>query len=418
MRILIYPHDFGIGGSQLNAVQLAVAAREHGCEVLVYGQPGPLVEKVIASGLEFVESPPVHTRPTPHIVAHLARVVASREVDIVHGYEWPPSVEAFLACGIARRGHAVSTVLSMSVASFIPRYLPLAVGTAQILDAERQSGRTALRVLEPPVDVVENAPGAVSTAAFSQQHGLHPEAFKMAIVSRLSREMKLEGILAAMDAVALLSLEGPAQLVVAGDGPAGDEVRAHAKRVNREAGTRVVVCTGELRDPRPAYAIADVGLGMGSSALRSMAFAIPLVVQGERGYWRTLSPSSLGEFLWQGWYGAGPGSAGSASRLAACLRELRDDRELRARLGRFARETVVARFATDIVVGQLLEFYRGALTGEAQRVRVGETLRSMGRFVGYTAHRFFEEKSGGAPTDDFNSRPLAAVPASTHGMRA
>ena len=41
MRILVYPHDLGIGGSQLNAIELAAAVQRLGHEVIVYGRPGP-----------------------------------------------------------------------------------------------------------------------------------------------------------------------------------------------------------------------------------------------------------------------------------------------------------------------------------------------------------------------------------------
>ena len=79
--------------------------------------------------------------------------------------------------------------------------------------------------------------------------------------------------------------------------------RKPRKRANRGEDRRVVVLTGQLADPRPAYSAADVILGMGSSALRGMAFGKPLVVQGERGFWELLTPDSASVFLRDGWYG-------------------------------------------------------------------------------------------------------------------
>ena len=43
MRILVYPHDLAIGGSQINAVDLAAGAAAAGHAVVIYGRPGPLV---------------------------------------------------------------------------------------------------------------------------------------------------------------------------------------------------------------------------------------------------------------------------------------------------------------------------------------------------------------------------------------
>ncbi len=64
-----------------------------------------------------------------------------------------------------------------------------------------------------------------------------------------------------------------------------------------------------------------------------MAYAKPLVVQGERGFWQLLDADSLGVFLHQGWYGVGAGDDGAA-RLAAVLRELASHPRRREELGR------------------------------------------------------------------------------------
>ena len=49
-------------------------------------------------------------------------------------------------------------------------------------------------------------------------------------------------------------------------------------------GRQVVLLTGEIADPRSAYAAADVVVGQGGSALRGMAFGKPLIVVGEEGF--------------------------------------------------------------------------------------------------------------------------------------
>ena len=101
------------------------------------------------------------------------------------------------------------------------------------------------------------------------------------------------------------------QLVVVGDGPARPAVEEAAAAANARAGRRVVVLAGEMVDPRPAYAAADVVLGMGGSALRGMAFGKPLVVAGVGGFWKLLTPDSAPLFL-----GAGLGRPGHGLRLA------------------------------------------------------------------------------------------------------
>ena len=55
MRIAVYPHDLGIGGSQLNAIEIAAGVRDLGHHPFVVGRPGALVERIHELGLEFVE---------------------------------------------------------------------------------------------------------------------------------------------------------------------------------------------------------------------------------------------------------------------------------------------------------------------------------------------------------------------------
>ena len=43
MRILVYPAKMEIGGSQLNAIELARGVAELGHDVLLFGPTGPLV---------------------------------------------------------------------------------------------------------------------------------------------------------------------------------------------------------------------------------------------------------------------------------------------------------------------------------------------------------------------------------------
>src|SRR5205823_8238657 len=115
MRIIVYPHAMEIGGSQLNAVQLAGAVRDRGHDVLVLSEPGPLVDHVRALGLEHIAIPERRRRPSVGVIGTLNRLVAERAVDVVHGYEWPPAVEAFFGPRLRHGTAAVATVMSASV---------------------------------------------------------------------------------------------------------------------------------------------------------------------------------------------------------------------------------------------------------------------------------------------------------------
>ena len=111
---------------------VAGAVRDLGHEVIGLSEPGPLVERLNAMGLEHLEIPLHRRRPSPGVARRLVRLVRERRVDVVHGYEWPPVIEILFGPGLRLRAPVVGTVMSMSVAPFFPRTVPLLVGTEQI----------------------------------------------------------------------------------------------------------------------------------------------------------------------------------------------------------------------------------------------------------------------------------------------
>lgn len=411
MRIVVYPHRLEIGGSQINAIELAGAVRDLGNDVIVFGQPGALVERVTAMGLEFVPAPQPRGRPSPKVMRALRSLVDERAVDVVHGYEWTTALEAYWGPRARDGVPAVATVMSMAVAPFLPLDMPLAVGTEQIADHERAAGRCSVTVIEPPVDVVHNAPGAADTVGFCRTHELDPHALKVVCVSRLAAELKLEGLLAAVDVAGRLAASTGMQLVIVGDGPGRAEVAAAAERANGVAGRRAVVLTGELRDPRPAYATADLSLGMGGSALRAMAFGRPLVVQGERGFWGLLTPDTVDRFLWTGWYGIGEGREHGSARLEGILRGLLADPARRATLGAYARHLVEERFSLQAAAARQIEIYERALAAAPRRRRewLAPGGSSVCRLAAYRMQSRLDQVRGRLSADDFNAKAVAGL---------
>jgi glycosyltransferase involved in cell wall biosynthesis len=404
-----------MGGSQLNAIELAAAVRDYGHEVAVVGQPGDLQSKIAELKLEFIQLPRPGRRPSLQVVQFLKQLVRERGVDIVHGYEWPPALEALLSCS-GTTASPIATVMSMSVAPFIPRHLPLMVGTEQIAQAEREFGRRFVRLMEPPVDVVSNSPGLeLPTGHMARRWGIHRHGLTLTIVSRLAHEMKLEGIISAINFIGNWTGDQPLQLLVVGSGHAHSEVAAAARAANEAAGEERIILTGEVDDPRWAYALGDIVLGMGGSALRGMAMGKPLIVQGEKGFWKTLSRDSVDDFLWQGWYGSGPGSGYGEEMLGGELLPLIKDRDLRDRLGEYSRTLVHERFSLDQAAARQIGYYSEVRKQRAQHDAVNlSTLHGAYGLFAYEVRRFRDSIRGTLVNDDFNASPVAGK---THGVR-
>jgi glycosyltransferase involved in cell wall biosynthesis len=402
MRIVVYPHLLSIGGSQLNAIELAAAVRDRGHDVRIFAaESGPLRNTVEHLGLPLVIAPVHKKRPSVRIARALRDLCHRERIDIVHCYEWPPCIEGFFGPLIFDRVAVGCTVMSMSVAPFIPSSIPLIVGTEQIAAAARLGHSGSVSVIEPPVDTQSNHPG-IDGGAFRARYHL-ADRLTVVLVSRLSAALKLEGIERAVAASALLASESDVRLVIVGDGPERDRIARAAADVNARTGQSTVILTGELADPRTAYAAADVVLGMGGSALRAMAFAKPVVVMGELGFARLLTPDSAPLFLWQGFYGLGEGDK-RPELLAQLLRSLLSDPPFRAELGAFSRQLVESRFDLVKAGRRQVDLYTEWL--DAQPARVRATTEAAGSAVRIVVHKVRQRVrrwSGEHASEDFNA---------------
>ena len=129
MRIVVYPHSMEFGGSQSNAVDLATALRRRGHEVLVFSPPGALVDLVAERGLRHEPAPRPRRRPSPAVMHRLCDVAGEFNADIVHGFEWPPALEAVFGPERRLGIPAVCTVMSMSVAPLFSMRSRTSVGS-------------------------------------------------------------------------------------------------------------------------------------------------------------------------------------------------------------------------------------------------------------------------------------------------
>ena len=399
-RVLVYPHSMEIGGSQLNAIDLARQYCLNGHDVTILAEPGPLVRQVLDSGLELIEIPLSRRRPSVDVVKQIRALVRTRGIGVIHAFEWPPIVEACWAMGIDQRALVTGTIMSMSVAPFLPRTLPLTLGTEELLERAQAIGFERAILLEPPVDTEANAPGLGRVPPSHQLPPPLPGVLDLVMVSRLAPELKAEGI---REAIEVTGKIGGARFILVGDGPLRGHFERLAAEVNRDLGRDAVILCGAMQDPRPAYARADVVLGMGGSALKGLAFGKPVIVAGESGFWRLADRATMSGFSRTGWFGRGAGTSG-ASDLITILSSLIEDSERRRQLGLLGREFVVSHYSLESAA-QRMEGWWGELAQEPPRA-VWPTLKVLPSLFRYKAERKAKRWVGRAATDDFNSPNL------------
>lgn len=383
MRVLVVLNHLELGGCQLNAFDFALATREHGHDVVVFGpvwddQPGPLAEMVRSAGLPLVlvRHPDVIPGfiPVRRLLARaLCRTVAEERIQLVHAYETPMVLDSFYGPHLKFGVPLVCTLYGTVVQWWLPRYPPLVVGTREWAELAAPL-RTQLPVaIEPPVNTDVDDPALIDGATFRRAHGLG-EDIVVGIVSRLEPTLKADGIKCAIAAIHYLD-DPRIRLVVTGHGPSADEFRALAEKVNAALGRRAVIMTGPLTDPRPAYAACDIALGMGGSALRALAFGKPLIVIGRQGFVKPFRPSTAEDFLFHGFSGCGSGDL-DPRPLAAHLRGLVDRPDVRSELGAFGRQLILDQFSLKVASAKLEAVYtKAAVQTYPRRQRIREALR-------------------------------------------
>ena len=291
----------------------------------------------------------------------LRDVVRQERPALVHVWDWWQCLDAYYAVHLMMRLPMVVTDMMMDLTRVLPKDLPTTFGTPELVERARAAGRRRVELIMPPVDVTANAPGAVDPQPLREHCRISPHEIVLVTVSRLADFMKAESLLRTIDVVRVLGRELPLRFVIVGDGAGGPKLEALARATNDELGRDAVVLTGALIDPRPAYAMADIVVGMGGSALRGMAFGKPVVIVGERGFARAFTPRTMEYFRYRGMYGVGDGHPGNDG-FAANVRELATMPACGSQLGAHARNFVVKEYSLETLSARLDCFCKQAVS--------------------------------------------------------
>ena len=195
---------------------------------------------------------------------------------------------------------------------------------------------------------------------FLESFALDPSHRRVVIVSRLNayRPVKSLCVEQAIEAVGRLA-ETDVDLIVVGSGSEERRLRELGAAANQRLGRTAVVFTGAMADPRAAYASADVGIGMGGSAARGLAFGTPQIVTGEFGLFKTFRPDTA-RGLFRNSFWTDELLPDPVGALIDELRPLLTDKSLRRELGRFVREFARENFGLKALGQRLATVYDDA----------------------------------------------------------
>ncbi|MEU3145552.1 MULTISPECIES: glycosyltransferase [unclassified Streptomyces] len=360
---LTQPVDGGVARVLADLVRTQVA---DGLDVTAVCPDGPLALHLRALGAQ-VRNWRATRSPGPSLVrevAHLARLIDEVRPDLVHAH----SAKAGLAGRLAVRGR-IPTVFQPHAWSFeavggVTAALALtwerwgarwAARVVCVSEAERTTGVHAgitgrWTVVPNGIDPERFCPsgtGAVR-AGLARLAALHPATPLVVCVGRLCRQKGQDVLLGAWDSV--VRRVPAARLVLVGDGPDHDRLRARAPES--------VLFAGAVPDTSPWYQAADLVVlpsrweGMALAPLEAMACGRPVVVTDVDGARESLPPSFAPRCLVP---------PENPEALAGALSGLLLDPPLRESLGVLGRRHVLSVHDVRHTAAQVADVYRDLL---------------------------------------------------------
>jgi glycosyltransferase involved in cell wall biosynthesis len=371
-RIAYFAPLLATGGTQRHIQQVVTLLdrRRFEPEVFTLRAGGEVERDLRAAGVRVSSLEVPHSLTTPGAVRALlraARRLRAERVDVVHGYQWRPSLVGALAGRLAGVPLLLASKRSLTGADRgagrawrrIARQVDTVLVNAEALRREGEANGMRCRwtLLQNGIDVAAFDVGP-STAAAKAAFGFDAGRPVIGIVGRLEARKGHDVLLAAAERLG--DRRPSPQFLIVGDGPGADELRRQAAAL----GVAGHVCfTGTLDDVRPALAAMDLFAlpsreeGMSNALMEAMAARRPIVATDVGGNSEVLDGGRLGVLV----------PSADAFALADALAALLDDPARATALASAAHEVVAARWEARAMVAQLEAFYDRRLAALGRR---------------------------------------------------
>ena len=369
MRILHLHSSFHAGGKELRAAQLMNAFGPSIEHTIVSAEPESLgAARAIDPAIPVSyprDFPPLAGRPTPGRLQRLAR--AMQGFDIVLTYNWG-AMDAVMAHTIFRDflrlpplvhhedGFNHDEAGGLKPARNWFRRIALGRASALVVPS-RQLEAIALKVWQQPPGRVHRVVNGIATAAYAAVP--RPDALPR-VIKRPGE--KWLGTLAGLRPVknlpllvcAFAGLGEEWQLVILGEGPEREAIRAEAMRLDL---AHRVHLPGFVADPASAVGLFDL------FALSSQSEQFPISVVEAMAAGLAIAAPDVGDVaaMVSGENRAFVSPAGDEAALAANLRQLAEDEALRRRLGEANRARAVAEYDEATMVCAYRAIYGRAM---------------------------------------------------------
>lgn len=298
----------------------------------------------------------------PALGLELARIIKARQIDVVHCHHYSPFVYGLLATVLHPRVRLIFTehgrlanasssrkrrLINPMLAWWPAQLCAVSADLLQHMTADGFPG-SRLQVVYNGIDAGERTRPAHRQAARAAL-GVPDGALVVGTVGRLDPVKNLSALLRAH---AVLLAEHPsAQLVIVGDGPEREALKAEVSRLNIDGRVVFAGYRGDCRALMPAfdiYANSSSYEGVSLTILEAMAAGLPVVATRVGGNPEVVIDGETGRL-----------TAGHARALAASLVELANNPQKRETMGTAGRWRVKRHFSLDRMVEQYAAAYLG-----------------------------------------------------------
>jgi glycosyltransferase involved in cell wall biosynthesis len=376
MRIVHAIARLNLGGAALSVLELAAGQQEHGHDVLVVAgtiPPGEASMESVAAelGVPYLRMTALTRELSPRddlrATALLRRLLRHRRPDVLHTHTskagatgriaalaaWPARPQAVVH---TFHGHVLSGYFGgRRERAFRLIERGLALSTDRIIAVSEQVRDDLLRFHVAPPDKIEvvhygfDLDRRVADAARSREEKRRQlraadHDFVIGWAGRLS-EIKRP-----LDLVRVAAQVPQSVLVLAGDGELRPEVERLAEELGLGERIRLLGYIEDLGDwygAFDAFLLTSANEGAPVVAIEALAAGMP-VVATDAGGTRTVVDDGESGYL---------AAIGDVTALAGRLRELRDDAELRRRLGETGMARMRERFSTERMVAETEAVY-------------------------------------------------------------
>jgi glycosyltransferase involved in cell wall biosynthesis len=374
-RILHIVEDLKIGGLErvLASIVISLDPSRYDVQVWCLARGGDVAQALIEKGISvrILDMPSYYN---PLAVVRLSWLMKSEQFHLIHTHGYFAGTFGRLAAICARIPTVVTHVhstyydyakrnlwIERVLSRFTDRIICVSKAVEKFVTESEGIARDKTCLIynavdAPASDLIGQPQGTLRTS-----FGIGPEAVVITVVASLT-ENKGHGLLLAAFRQAWRTLPS-LRLVIVGDGPLRALLEAEARQLLID---KVVIFAGLRDDVFPFLKMADVCVlpsqqreGLGVALIEAMAVGLPVIGTDLGGIPEVIQNGENGLLV----------SAGSEEELAAAIRTLADNRDLRSSMGRRGREVYEEKFMLSRMIGQIETLYDQLLGCEADAGR-------------------------------------------------